>query len=221
MPAVQLVTMRDEARKRAKMEDSAFAPDADVDALINAEGAELWDILISRPTNPFTTSVEFTIASGNTQAVPDELFSLRALDFKFGSEWIEVRRSTFAERNRSAVRGRSRERYFDIIGPTIYITPAEAALGTYRLWYDPAWVPLVGDSDTVTLPNGWEEYIICGAAAQLLAEEESDPSFWEARKAKAEQRILAMTTERDKGAPRGIVDVRGGCWGRDEYEDDT
>jgi len=194
------------------MENSDFISRAEATAIVNNELGDLFDLLISRPTNPFTTLLTFSIATGNTYALASDFQNFRGLDFQCGSEWTEVHRASFAQRNRSAARTLAKNRLFDLIGDTLYVTPSENAVGTYRLWYDPQFVAL--DEVTVTsidLPNRWEEYAINGAAATFLAKEESDPSVYLALKAKAEARILAATTERDRGAPRAIVDVSGGC----------
>jgi len=214
---VSLQTMRETALARAGMENSGFITTAEANAVINAEAGELFDLLISRPTNPFTTKLEFTIASGSEYTLASTFLNLRGLDFQYGAEWIELHRASFRQRNRTAIGARTRanDRMFDLIGPTLYITPSQAAIGTYRLWYDPQFVPLALDADTLDLPNQWHEFITCGAAAKYLTKEESDASVWLALKEKAEARILAATTERDRGAPRRIVDVTG-CE-EDEY----
>lgn len=211
MTAISRDTLATRILERAQMEGSTFiAPTTELVAIIEGECGELHDLLLSRPTNPLTVPLAFTIAGGaSSYTFTSAFFSMRGLDWQDGSEWRSLRRASFEERNRSyANHGRrGRELRYDLIGPTLFITPPERAPGNYRLWHDPAYVPFATGATTKDFPNGWEEFVIAGGAAKCLAKEESDPSVQLALKERVRQRILIMTTLRDRAAPRRIVDV--------------
>jgi hypothetical protein len=62
--------------------------------------------------------------------------------------------------------------------------------------------------------QGWEDYAIYSVVADMLAKEESDPSYWLARKGETEARIRDLAGERDMGRPQYIqcrepLDARG------------
>ncbi len=64
--------------------------------------------------------------------------------------------------------------------------------------------------DTVDGYNGYEIAAVYGAVASCKEKEETDPSFYESRKAKIYKQIDALAAQRDAGRPERVTDVTGG-----------
>lgn len=220
MSSITLANLRTASLRAADMENSSFAGSAEVNRLVNARAAELHDLLVSRFEKQFTTSLQFTISSGNTYTLTSAFYKVEGLDRdEGGGEWVAVRKGDWERRNRRAsgrswYRGRDVE--YVVVGSTIYLTPTDHAEGTYRLWYVPQFVDMANDSDTLDIPQNWHEYVVCGVAADLLAKEESDPSYWLGKLNALRDRILAMAANRDADGPMRIRRVRTARWGDDE-----
>lgn len=208
---VTLSQLRTRCRERADMENSEFISDSELNSYINGSFAELYDLLVSKFEDYYTTSTTFTIASGNTESLPSDFYKLRGVDFKIdANNWITVRKFNFAERNvlnNSLRRVGNRQLQYRIVGSTLYIEPEDNAPGDYKLWYTPIYTPLSSDSDTVDGVNGWEEYIVIDAAIKMLAKEESSTTGLEREKAAMTRRIEAMAQNRDSGEPESITDT--------------
>lgn len=211
MTAVSVTTLKTRSLERAHMENTGFISGAEHLSLINSEAAELYEEVVSRFEDEKTTSLQFTISTGNTYAPASTVFKVTGLDFQDGSEWYEVPRFAFNERNRRAYNYgfRSREKKYRWVGNQIYMTPDGSALGTYRLWYIPAYVPLALDADAIDWPNGWEEFVIDGVAALLLRKEGSldMAAACSQRKEALRARIRAMAANRDLANANKIIDV--------------
>lgn len=214
MTAVSLATLRTRALERAHMENTGFVSTTEQTALVNSEAAELYEEVVSRFEDDRTTSLTFTISSGNTYTPAATVFKLTGLDFQDGSEWRVVPRFAFRDRNRRAYQYgfRAREKRYRWIGSQIYISPDDNAVGTYRLWYIPAYTVLSADGDTIDWPNGWEEFVIDGVAALLLRKEGSldMAAACLQRKEALRARIRAMASNRDLANANRIVDVHAG-----------
>jgi hypothetical protein len=80
--------------------------------------------------------------------------------------------------------------------------------GSLEYWYAPQFAPPATDATVIetAIPVGWEDYVVYQVVAQLLAKEESDPSFWMQERDRAMQRILAAMTPRDAGEPKAVSD---------------
>lgn len=224
MPAsIQLSDLRTRVLERANMLTSAgvssgFVSTAELNAVINSEGAELWELIASAFADQLTTSLSFTVAPGaNTYVVDAAVYELQGVDRLEGTDYYpldpcSLREARYASSRGSYVLG-SRLRYH-WAGTTLYYDRAVAD-GTYRLWYTPAYVDLVADADTVTWPNNWAlACIVAGSAAILLAKEESDPSIQLGLKQQAMARIVTNAANRDVSGPQTIARIRN-------REDDT
>ena len=212
-----LAQIRTRCDERADMEDSDFISPSEQLSYINASYAELYDLLVSRFEDYYTTSSTFTISSGNTQSLPTDFYKMRGLDYKQdANNWLTVRKFNFANRNQlnnRRVRVSDRLVEYRILGNTLTIEPEDNATGDYKLWYTPIYTPLSAESDTVDGVNGWEEYIVIDVAIKMLAKEESSVTHLEREKAAMLQRIEEMAQNRDSGAPESITDTS--CIGDD------
>lgn len=125
------------------MQNSNFVTDSELDIYINNSYLELYDIVVSRFEDYYTTSTTFNIASGNTEALPADFYKLRGVDYNVGGTFYEMRKWNFNDRN---ILDRPYNilytRYLDyrryrIVGSNLQIIPEDKATGDYRLWYVP------------------------------------------------------------------------------------
>lgn len=209
-----LAQLRTRCRERADQENSEFISSSELLSYINASYAELYDILVGKFEDYYTTKTTTTIASGSsTITLPSDFYKLRGIDYQLDTNtWVAVGKFNFNERNtlnRSIVRRGAgfRETQYRIIGDEIQIEPEDSADGTYRLWYTTLPTLLAAETDTVNGVNGWEEYIVIDVAIKMMAKEESSTAHLEREKAAMLDRIEAMAANRDSGQPETISDT--------------
>ena len=213
-----LAQLRTSIRSRCDMENSEFISDAELLDYINGSYAELYDILVSRFEDYYTTTASATISSGSTSfSVPADFYKLRGLDRQIGSssDYYDVPKFTFNERNwRNNQVTRLRHGQLNVnyrlINNNIEVLPANQAAGTYRIWYVPTYTALASDSDTVDGVNGWEEYIIVDACIKCLEKEEGNTATFARQKKELLKRIEEMASMRDINQPETVTDVDSG-----------
>jgi len=195
------------------MENSVFISDSELTGYINSSYAELYDILVSKFEDYYSSTASFSITTGNTYALPTDFYKLRGVDFAIdANNWISLTKFNFNEHNRLND-NRSFRRYdkrsikYRITGDTLYIEPSDNAIGTYLLWYIPVYTPLVGLSATVNGMNGWEEYIVVDAAIKMLLKEESSTTALEREKQALLTRIANAASNRDPDQPERVSTV--------------
>lgn len=206
-----LATLRSLVRQRANMENSTFVSDSELTGYINAAGAELHDIFVTRYEDYFTTSTTSTVASGaNTIAFPATMLKLRGIDRVDGATSIRLRPFAFEDRTRY-INGASIYPRYRILNQTITLYPAAAAPGTYTLWFVKAYVPLVGDSDVLIADIGdrqvWYEFVVVDAAIRCLQKEESDVSVLAGQKMGLLDRIKRAASDVDVSEPARVVET--------------
>ncbi len=210
-----LTQLRTRCREMADMENSTFISATELLSYINASYAELYDLLVSRNEDYYTTSTNLTISSGNTVALPTDFYKLRGVDLRLdtaGNSWSAVPKFNFNNRNtkNANISKLSTGQFsvsYRIVGGNLHITPTDNATGTYRLWYIPIYTPLSAESDTVDGISGWEEYIVVDVAIKMLNKEESSVTHLVAMKKALIDRIEAMAQNRDMDQPETISDV--------------
>jgi hypothetical protein len=201
------------------MENSSFVSDTELTDWVNHAGAELHDLLVDRYEDYFTTSVDFTISSGNTYTLPSGFLKLRGLDYQLGTgDWVTLKPFNFQDRNLVEAKylydGNQGRRY-RMIGNTLHIYPTSQGPGSYRLWYVANYTPLSADADiflstSVGDLQRWYQYVVIDAAIRCLQKEES----WEAvtalqgQKAAMIDRIRRASSGRDASVPERVTMVR-------------
>ena len=225
MSSITLTNAIVAVRSRADMVGSSFVTDDEITRWINEEAAELHDLLVSSFEDEYTiVSGNAVVASGNTISLASStswcpasapFYKLRGIDrLESGSsDWRKLSMFNFNMRNvRSAGSHwfRSREIRYRLVGAAIYLTPDDAATGTYRLWYVPGYVDLSAGGDALTFPENWHQYVLEGAAAKCRLKQEDDASAHLGAKAGLRARIASMAANRDIGSRMRIEDVRGG-----------
>lgn len=219
--ALTLATIRSRARQRANMETSNeathFVTGAELTIYVNDAYKRLYhkvaEKLGERLIN--ATPTEFTITSGNTQALASDFFKLWGVDYQISSgRWAPLDSWMPMERNQSRYRQVSnfyeRIRY-RLLGSVLYFTPDDDALGTYRYWYIPTLTELSSDGDTINSEferTGWAEYVVIEAARKMMAKEESDTRELRAEAAAIMDAIEQEALNRDIAMPQRIQDVQ-------------
>lgn len=201
------------ARQKADMVNSTFIEDSEWKVYINNSYAELYDILVSRFEDYYSSQLTFTIGTTEIKkALPSDFYKFRGLDFNIsGNDYITVRKFNFEERNKinrvltRGLRGVS-DRQYRVMGQEILIYPTDKAPGTYKMWYIPRFTPLALGTDVLTDIMDFDEYITTDAAIKALVKEESDPSALMIHKTELKSRIEALASSRDT-QPDRISDV--------------
>lgn len=214
-----LSELRTLSLQRCDMVNSNFVSTSELNSWINQACDDLYDLIVSRYEDYYTTSFQFTISSPNDgYTLPTSVYKIRGLDFQISGDWVTLHTFTFEERNRGnrqinrALLGLTNIKY-KWIGSDIKIIPGDQAAGTYRCWYIPDFVELSSDNSTLSSDlDRWKEYIIADVAIKCLVKEESDPSAIMAEKANLEKRVLNMASNRDAGNPDRVQDVSSNLW---------
>lgn len=210
-----LIQLRTRVRERADMVGSTFVSDTELNGYINSSYQELYDKLVEAVQDYNITQFDFTIASGNTQAVPAAFYKVRGIDDLSSVPSKTVRKFNFNERNDYAyppVTVSPSSEFSDVtyrlIGNNLLFLPAELAPRSYKLWYVPVPTALSGDSDTADGIQGWNEYVVVDAAIKCLIKEESDVGELLRAKKGLNDRIDNMKHDRDQSQPEKVARVR-------------
>ena len=218
--AVTLAELTERTRQMSDMENSQFVTDGEIKDYLNHAIAEWYDLCIGAygedwAVYPYAHEISVT-AGTSVYALPGAFYKLRGIDRKVGSDdWEEIQKARSTDRNLNALYDRDGSENFGYRifgGTTIVLIPTPQTSTTIRIWYIPAPSKLVNTTDEFDGVAGWEEYVVCDAAAKCLMKEESDPSFVLMRKEAMRQRIETMADERDTVGIDVIRDVRGGWW---------
>lgn len=211
--SMSLADIRNACKERADQQHSQFISDDEWNRYINASYNELYDLLVSRFVEYYTTEVEFDVTTGNTWPLPDDFYKMSGLDQESSGltgKWATVYPFVFGERNRLSIKRRvllSKQAVnYRIVGNSLVLMPEEAAVGHYRFWYIPRFVPLASDSDPVDNVLDFQDYIIVDCCIKACAKEESDPSVFMQQKQELKARIEAMAANRDAGNTEKITD---------------
>jgi hypothetical protein len=204
------------------MVSSSFITTSELDGYINNSGGELWDILMTRYEDYTTTPewTQFSLSGSNYQyTLPADCVKIRGVEYYDVGDWSTLKRYTLEDRDRwrdTQWRWGSGDRRYTILGSRLSFVPEDEASGQYRFRYIQAWTTLTGSSQTVSLPNGWEEYLVVDAAIKCKQKEESDTAALEMRKAGLLRRIEAASSNRDAGEQEFLTDPNdlrlGGGW---------
>lgn len=215
------------AQQRADMENGTFISASEWTAMVNASLQQLWEKIIEAYGSDYEVQTPYSLTTDGTNdryALPSDFFKLLGVDLQLTSGtaagWVTIWRFNFAERNRwslpnlRGIVGRGNLRY-RLLGGDIMFTPLPLAGQTLRLWYVPAFTPLVNASDAFDGVNGWEEWVINDVAMKALIKEESSIDDLMRMQSIQEDRLQSIVENRDAGAPATTVDVyamNGALW---------
>jgi hypothetical protein len=220
---VTLLQLRTWVRQRAHIENGGHCDDAEINDLINA-GIRKLHRLLTQAFGPeyFKKSAALaTVANTKTVALPADFYKLISLWWDDGSEVLKrMRRATEEEIERQWegqgwtpwARGMRMEwdswPKYAVRAATIEFVPTPTAVHQLTLNYSPPATKLILDADTLDGYNGFEEFVAWDATAEVLAKEESDPSY-AIRQVDLLTLDIAATADRDQSEPTCIQDTVG------------
>ena len=174
---------------------TTFITISEWNGILNNEYAGLYGLLVQKfgadyyvKDPPYSLTTD---ATNTHYALPSDFFKLLGVDLQVGTEWVTVDPFNFAERNRySSV---------PVSGQVI------------RVHYVPLFTALGADSDVANFLNGWDDYVVVGAALQAALKEESleTAALLQRERAEIEQRIEAEAENRDASGMGSTTDIRG------------
>ena len=221
----------DRVRERSDMENNNFIGDSELVNYINASAAELHDIVVQvYGDDYYIKTKEFTTTSGvSLYPISDstssydlaisDFYKVRGVDAKLnGAEYFTLEPFNFNERNLYAnfgswsVLGITSVRY-RIVGDNFMFTPQPDSAISVKIWYIPTADKFTYDSGTstasgtISVTQGYEEYIVLDAAIKCLQKEESDVTVLVGQKIAMKRRIEEAANNRDAGSPLAVSDI--------------
>lgn len=186
---VTLGSMRDWARQLSDTENDDNVTDAELTALVNRHLAEVYDLLVeSGPPDYYASSTTVSAVADTIQyALPADFRNLTA---------VYVHESDDERRPLPPMPTNGRGRY-----------KAPASSSTVTLEYISAPSTLSSSSDTFDGVSGWEALIVNRVALDIMKKRQADPSVVLADIASLTARITARSKNRDRGAPKRVVDL--------------
>lgn len=219
---IQLSELRTAAQRQADMENSSFVSDAEWNQYINDANSEMFDIFVTQYEDyAISTTTINVVANTESYALPSDFYKLRGAFVKNGNTRIRLEKFNLDEiadwTNESV-----QEPYwgtalrYRILGSNIYFSPMPQGAQTVELFYVPEVTKLSSDTDTLEYPtvNGWEQFIILGAAIRARIKEESNVQELMILQQQTKNRIMEAASSRDAHRPQKVRDVFATGWGR-------
>jgi hypothetical protein len=199
------------------MTGSTFVTDAELDVWINEGAQKLYELLLKAYDEDYweTSSTISVVAGTSEYSLPSTFFKLLGFDMDMNGQTISLKPYTRAERN--AFKNRlpifaNVPRYKLTGAAKVRFLPVPVVAATVTCWYLPI-LPVTGSvgvltnaTDTIDFLDGWERYIPCYAAIQMLNKEESDSRPLQQQLQIMEQELKEIALERDVGSPHSAVD---------------
>jgi hypothetical protein len=214
MAAVTLTTLIARARQRADMPVAGFIADdaTGIYAFINEGVQKLHELLVKAYGSQFkeTTSAFVTVNGTTDYNLPDDLLAFYGVELTIAGGKITLLPYPNAERSlyRNQQAG-SKPRY-KLVGMApgvLRLLPAPNGVFAGLISYAPSATLLTAGADTVNFPNGWEKFVVCYAAIQMLMKEESDVSELRTELDAMTRELEEIALRRDADMPHSAVDV--------------
>lgn len=232
-------------RRRADMENSTFCSDLEIQEYIEQSYGALYDLMIASgagemiatQTQAHTTvanTAEYTIYDdGDGASDVAKVYKIIKVTAQFDGKYRPIKpgqlHDYFSHADRDGQWSDRRDvRYVSLLvsddglassAPferNIAFYPTPPAGYSFKVFYIPYPIDWSDNSAYVMQGySGWEEYVVCDAAAKCLEKEESDPTFLLTRRDQAAQRVLRhmATMNHDyAGKVRNIDIEHGNYW---------
>jgi hypothetical protein len=221
MPVFSITDLKQAARDRADMRVSGFISESELLRLLNQGIARLYGKL--EESNEDFSGVGVVLA-------PQPVTGVFALPVDFSRmlsvvalvNGDEVPLSTFERREQRFAGWRSTTKFILQAQELKLTNPIPFSLG---LRYIPK-APVLSDVGitSITLENGWDEYVTLYAAIRMCGKEESSTQYLRAEMADVERDIELRKQSRNNDHPHHVVDVDGsgvsaGMWGPSYWAD--
>ncbi len=217
MAAVTLTTLIARSRERADMPVAGFIADSatGIYAFINEGVQKLQELLVKAYGEQYleTTSTFNTSTTTTDIALPTDLLAFYGVELTIGGVNFTLRPYTNVERNLQAnqlINFQGQAPRYKLVGMSpgaVRLLPQPAAVYPGVIRYAPSATLLTSGSDTVNFPNGWERFVVCYAAIQMLAKEESDTRVLQAMLDKMEMELAEIAQRRNADQPHSVADV--------------
>lgn len=209
------------AQSRADMLNANFVASGEWMAWANSAYSDLYDKISQADPERYLEDVTLTVTSGS-RTLPSNFYKLLRVDMLYAgasapTQFWTLRKFNLTEEDSfqgpgMAVAQGPATRYRLRDGAIVFV-PQPSGTQSVRLLYLPAITPMQSPLDTIDGVDGWEEKIVLDMAiAALLKENATDVSPLMAERAKWEQKIQALASERDVSFPEGTTDVYRNSW---------
>lgn len=215
--------------RRITDSESGAPSDTEIKEWISSWYGQLHELFVATGFEYFRKEQTLT---AQTTAAPSDYLGTLGIDYLSGNTYHALRRLQPTERNRYSGQSGGQAVAFELYGndtgaPSITLWPAPSAGQSYRHRYIPQPADLSAAADAtnvdVIMPAA-EQLLVYGAASDLMAKEESDPTYYERKVEQARARIEAMAHNRDMAQSQRIIDIneeriyRSGDWLGEEWE---
>lgn len=220
MAVFTLDQLRQQVRERTGLEAATNPTDTELNTIINASGAELWGILVSKFSDIGLAKTSFNIVAGQADYAFASLsspvtnfFKLRGLDlFLGGNRWEPMQKFELEERrnyDRWPALQAGWPRYaYRLQGDGFELLPSPTANSTARLWYITTFPTMASGSATLSGVNGWEEYVVVDACIKARAKQDLPADQFVQQKSFLLDRIHKESENLDANKPMRVKQVR-------------
>lgn len=206
--ATTLSQVKTRVRERVDKTSSTYLSDSELTSYINASYAELYDLMVGTYQDYYTASTTFSLATSDAgvYAIASNIYKIRGVDYLIGSEYVPIKPFNWVSRGSDA-----KVLSYRLVGSSLRLEPTSDSVGSYRLWYIPAYTALSSDSDNLDsymTRSNWEEYVVIDVSIKILAKEESNTDHLLFEKRQIRDRIETMANDRDLDQPFSVSDTR-------------
>lgn len=220
--AVALSVLRTKCRRLSNMETideaNAFITDAELTERLNSNLRTVYDKLVEARGAGFYRSVYSfsTVAGTQAYALPAAFLALLSVNVTPSTgqnyDLTDAQEGELSGLTSGVTQGPLPTRYH-LRGANIALLPTPSVVVPVALAYLPAFVELAADGDTFDGVCGFEEAAIWRTVAEMLAKDQSDPSFAIGRAVEWDARIQKMASHRDVGGPPRVERRYRKRWG--------
>lgn len=215
MATVTLTQLRARTRERADMVNSQFVTDTadSLDYFINTRADELYELLLQAYGDDYFVTVStFTTTASDVVPLPSDFLKLLGVDLATdGANYRSLKAMPRYDRNRADPWDwfdRLGQGYrYRLRGANLFLAPTPSAGLAGRLQYIPQRTRLVNAADTLEAYNGWERYVILGAAIDAKLKQEDDVTQLQMELARVRDELRGLAENRDAGMPMLMTDV--------------
>ena len=218
-----LSTLITQLRLRTNMENNQFVTDAELTGYLNDSLCIMDSILVSKFGNYKLTKTIVSVVPGtNYITLPNDFLKFQGLDVYFNpgqaDGYLKMNEYSWQERDKRVFPNGGN--VGGVISPHVYeyrlegqqltiIPPQVASNYQYRLNYIPDYIPLVNPLTDTLQPymdtQNWRQYAVYDSAAQVLAKQDLDPSFFIGQAERMKQHLIELATpNRNSGEPKSV-----------------
>lgn len=210
-----LTAMILECRRLANQETTdqanALCTDAEITSRLNRNLRAVYrELVAARGAQYYRSSATLSLVAGTASyALPATLMQLIGLELVLSASQVyPLTEITEAERVVYAnITAQDPERY-QLRGANVTLLPTPSTARTVNVYFVPSFVALASGSDTFEGVLGFEEMAIWATVGEMLAKDESDPSYALARVESWREHVRELADQRDAYRPLRIQRVR-------------